>query len=73
MGVCLQKVVGGGARGPGRSTKTWEQCVRDDMKLLGLHSEWAIIRDMWIVEGLDLGQTFNPSLVWKNKKWTFSK
>ena len=27
--------------------KTWEQCVKDDMKLLGLHSEWAIYRDMW--------------------------
>ena len=36
-----------GARGRGRSRKTWEQCVRDDMKLLGLHSEWAIFRDMW--------------------------
>ena len=36
-----------GARGRGRSCKTWEQYVRDDMKLLGLHSEWAIFRDMW--------------------------
>ena len=36
-----------GTRGRGRSRKTWEQCVRDDMKLLGLHSEWAIFRDMW--------------------------
>ena len=36
-----------GARGRGRSRKTWEQCVRDDMKLLGLHPEWAIFRDMW--------------------------
>ena len=25
----------------------WEQCVRDDMKLLGLHSEWAIFKHMW--------------------------
>ena len=24
-----------------------EQCVRDDMKLLGLHPEWAIFKDMW--------------------------
>ena len=23
-----------GTRGPGRSRKTWEQCVRDDMKML---------------------------------------
>ena len=34
-----------GARGRGRSRKTWEQCVRDDMKLLGLHPEWAIFKD----------------------------
>ena len=34
-------------RGRGRSRKTWEQCVGDDMKLLGLHSEWAIFRDVW--------------------------
>ena len=30
-----------GTRGRGRSRKTWEQCVRDDMKLLGLHNKWA--------------------------------
>ena len=38
-----------GARGRGRSRKTWEQCqcMRDDMKLLGLHSEWVIFKDMW--------------------------
>ena len=32
-----------GTRGQGRSRKTWEQCVRDDMKLLGLHPEWAVL------------------------------
>ena len=36
-----------GARGRGRSRKAWEQCVRDDMRLFGLHSEWAIFEDMW--------------------------
>ena len=36
-----------GTRGRGRSRKTWEQCVRDDMKLLSLHPEWAVFRDMW--------------------------
>ena len=36
-----------GTRGRGRSRKTWDQCVRDDMKLLGLHPEWAVFRDMW--------------------------
>ena len=34
-----------GTRGRGRSRKTWEQCVRDDMKLLGLHPEWTVFRD----------------------------
>ena len=33
-----------GARGRGRSRKTWEQCVRDDIKLLG-----------FILSGLFLG------------------
>ena len=32
-------VVEGGAMGWGRSRKTLEQCVKDDMKLLGLHPE----------------------------------
>ena len=36
-----------GARGQGGSRKTWERCVKDDMKQLGLHSEWAIFRDVW--------------------------
>ena len=27
--------------------KTWGECVRDDMKLLGLQPEWAVFRDMW--------------------------
>ena len=36
-----------GARGRSRSRKMWEQCVRDDMKLLGLLSEWVIFNDMW--------------------------
>ena len=56
-----------GARGRGRSRKTWEQYVRDDMKLLGLHSEWAIFRDMW--RDSDLGQTPNPGLAWKKGRF----
>ena len=46
MSACRGLVVEG-TRGRGRSRKTWEQCVRDDMKLLGLHPEWAVFRDMW--------------------------
>ena len=49
-----------GTRGRGRSRKTWEQCVRDDMKLLGLHPEWAVFTDMW--RDLILGQMTNHSL-----------
>ena len=46
VSACRRLVVEG-ARGQSRSRKTWEQCVKDDMKLLGLHSEWAIFRDVW--------------------------
>ena len=56
-----------GTRGRGRSRKTWEQCVRDDMKLLGLHPEWAVFRDMW--RDLIWGKTSNPSLAWKNGRF----
>ena len=35
----------------GRSVGAWAgrlgECVKDDMKVLGLQPEWAIIRDMW--------------------------
>ena len=30
----------------GRGRKTWYECVKD-MKVLGLHAEWAVFRDMW--------------------------
>ena len=29
-----------------RGRKTWYECVKDDMKVLGLHPEWAVFRDM---------------------------
>ena len=37
----------GGGEMCGRSRKTWGECVKDDMKLLGLQPEWAIFKDMW--------------------------
>ena len=52
-----------GTRGRGRSRKTWEQCVRDDMKLLGLHPEWAVFRDMW----RDLIWGKRLTLAWRGK------
>ena len=54
-------------RGRGRSRKTWEQCVRDDMKLLGCILSGLFLGICGLVEGLDLGQTSNLTLVWKNE------
>ena len=42
-----------------RGRKTWYECVKDDMKVLGLHPEWAVFRDMW--RGFISGGTSNPS------------
>ena len=39
------------ARSRGGSRKTWEQCVKDDLKLLGLHPDWVIFRYMWTCGG----------------------
>ena len=36
--------------------------MKDDMDELGLHSEWAVFRDMW--RSLISRKTSNPS--WKN-------
>ena len=46
MEVAGMKCVGRG-RGRGRGRKTWEVCVKDDIKLFGLQPEWTIFRDMW--------------------------
>ena len=27
--------------------KTWNECVEDDMIVLGLNAEWAVFMDMW--------------------------
>ena len=35
-----------------------------DMKVLGLHPEWVVFRDMW--RDFISGQTSNPSLAWRN-------
>ena len=31
----------------GRGRKTWGECFKDDMQLLGLQPEGAIFRDVW--------------------------
>jgi hypothetical protein len=53
-----RNVVVAGVRCAGRGRKTWYKCVKDDMKALGLHPEWAVFRDMWrsFISG-----TSNPS------------
>ena len=53
-----RKVVAG-KRHKGRKRKTWYESVEEDMKLLGLHPEWAVFRDMWRV--FMTGGTSNPS------------
>jgi hypothetical protein len=58
-------VVVAGMRGAGRGRKTWYECVKKDMKKLGLHAEWAVFRDKW--RGFISGGTSNPSL----ERWTF--
>ena len=55
-----RNVVVAGVRCAGRGRKTWYECVKDDMKELGLHAEWAVFRDMW--RGLISGQTSNLSV-----------
>ena len=52
-------VVVAGVRCAGRGRKTWYECVKEDMKVLGLHAEWAVFRDMW--RGFISGGMSNPS------------
>ena len=42
-----RKVEVAGVRCRGRNRKTWNECVEDGMKVLGLHAEWVVFRDMW--------------------------
>ena len=45
--LTCRKVEVAGVRCKGRKRKTWYDCVKDDMKVLGLHSEWAVFMDVW--------------------------
>ena len=42
-----RKVEVAGVRYKGRNKKTWKECVDDDIKVLGLHLERAVFRDVW--------------------------
>ena len=54
-----RNVVVAEVRCAGKRRNTWYECVKDDMKVLGLHPEWAVFRDMW--RGFISGGTSNPS------------
>ena len=43
----IRKMEVAGVRCKRRNRKTWKECVGDDMKVLGLHSEWTVFRDVW--------------------------
>ena len=59
VSACRNVVVAAGVRCAGRQRKNWFECVKEDMKGLGLHLEWAVFKDMW--RGFILGGTSNPS------------
>ena len=46
MSACRNEVVAR-VRCAGRGRKTWSECMKDDMEVLGLHPEWVVLRDMW--------------------------
>ena len=58
VSACRNMVVAG-VRCAGRGRKSWYECVKDDMKVLGLHPEWAVFRDKW--RGFISGGMSNPS------------
>ena len=47
IGCRCRNVEVAGVRCKGRNRKTWNKCVEDDMEVLGLHSESAVLRDTW--------------------------
>ena len=42
----FRNVVVAGVRCAGRGKKTWYECVKEDKKVLGLHAECAMFRDI---------------------------
>ena len=47
-----------GVRCEGRNRDAWNKCVEDEMKVLGLHSEWAVFIS-GICGGTSCGQASN--------------
>ena len=46
VSACRNEVVAG-VRCVSRGRKTWYESMKEDMKVLGLHSEWTVFRDTW--------------------------
>ena len=61
--LACRNVVVAGVRCAVRGRKTWYECVKDDMKVLGLHPEWAVFR----TSGICGGASFRLSV----ERWTF--
>ena len=46
VAACRDLVIDG-TKGKGRGRKTWVECVKDDLKELGLKKEYTMDRELW--------------------------
>ena len=57
--ILYRNVAVAGVRCVGTGRKTWGECVKDDMKLLGLQAKWVVV-SAGICGGVSyMGQTSN--------------
>ena len=45
---------------------TWYECVEEDMKVFGLHDQWALFSDMW---RSFISRTTSNLFAWSQMKW----
>ena len=63
-----RKFVAPGQRSKGRGRKTWDECVKHDLKCLDLEEECALDRSAWRSSvGARLGGTVQPTLSWRRR------
>ena len=62
VSACRNYVVPG-PKSKGRSRKTWDECVRYDLRSGGLNPQWAQNRSMW--KSLIVGKTVQPVHAWR--------
>ena len=62
VSACRNYVVPG-SKSKGRSRKTWDECVRYDLRSGGLNPQWAQNRSMW--KSLIVGKTVQPVHAWR--------